>query len=178
MSKPLTKSTSSRPRGSQRQSAPNAQTHGLTTAADRRNELPRAFEYLQQQIDAFVNGAIVDEGVVNESEIPARRRSHLVYRGRVHRRILQVDEALERFGLFDRRGKLRVAWISKLESLIATAIRIDNLLGLDRRPRRIESPVEWLERVAGEEEKGAAANAHSPHDNGDNGETDEARQTD
>jgi hypothetical protein len=57
---------------------------------------------------------------------------------------VQLDAAIETRGLFDPRGKLRVAWLGKLESLIAAARGIDNLLGLDRRPRQVGTMDEYL----------------------------------
>jgi hypothetical protein len=36
----------------------------------------------------------------------------------------------------DKSGKLRVAWLQRLEGLVASAIRIDTLLGLERRARK------------------------------------------
>ncbi len=151
-----------------------AVTTGLETAADRRDELPAGFEHLRDPVEAFVQGSLSDEG---EDDIPTRRRAQLGYRARVHRRILQVDDALER-GLFDRRGKLRVAWITKLESLIATAIRIDVMLGLERRQKRVESPAEWLERRTRErlEQRKEPRDEHSPTENGEPGETDQTNE--
>jgi hypothetical protein len=97
------------------------------------DHLPRDLEYIAAEVERFNTGSLVDEGDVDE--IPTRRRSQLQYRGLVHRNIHAVAGALAQRGLVDRRGKLRVQWISKLESLIATAVRIDNLLGLERRPK-------------------------------------------
>ena len=50
---------------------------------------------------------------------------------------MQLDAAIEVRGLFDRRGKLRVAWLQQLQSLINTAKGIDSLLSLDRREKAV-----------------------------------------
>jgi hypothetical protein len=90
---------------------------------------------------------IADEGGdVAAVDLTARRGALVTYRGRiVHKNILKLAYALEERGLFDKRGKLRVAWLSKLESLIHTAVKLDVLLGLERRSRRVhQSPADWL----------------------------------
>jgi hypothetical protein len=53
---------------------------------------------------------------------------------------------LDQKGLIDSKGHLRVHWLQMLATYIDKAIRLDQLLGLNRRPRRVESPIEWLER--------------------------------
>jgi hypothetical protein len=113
-----------------------AATHGLFSERD----LAR----LQAEVEAFLANSLTDDG--GESEVPTRRRTLHEYRARVHRRIRQLDAALEVRGLFDRRGKLRVAWLQRLEALINTAKGIDSLLGLERRQRHVPaSPAEFLE---------------------------------
>ena len=114
-----------------------AVTHALYAA-----ELPAEFQHLQREIDTFLAGAVADDG--GDTEITTRRRALLQYRARLHRRIVQLDAALELRGLADKRGKLRVAWLSQLSTLIASAARIDSLLGLDRRERRVPSLAEFL----------------------------------
>lgn len=81
---------------------------------------------------------------------PTRRASLIEYRSVLHGQIALVANALERFGIFDRRGKLRALWLTKLESLIGAAVSIDRLLGLDRRQKDALdlSPAEWLERLS------------------------------
>ena len=111
-----------------------ALTHGLR----RRPQDPPArrdpLAHLQPQVDAFVAGAIRDEG---GGEIPTRRKSLLEYRARLHRRIVQLDEAIDGHGLLDRRGRLRATWLQRLESMMNTAKALDQLLGLARRPPRV-----------------------------------------
>ena len=51
--------------------------------------------------------------------------------------IRKVARALEGYGLYDRRGRLRVGWITRLESLITTALSIDQTLGLERRAKNV-----------------------------------------
>jgi hypothetical protein len=88
----------------------------------------------------------VDEG--DTSEVPTRRRALLNYRARLHRRILQLDTAIELRGLFDKRGKVRLAWLQRLEGLIAAAKGLDSLLGLERRQKRIPTLDEFLAQRA------------------------------
>src|SRR2546421_10869836 len=63
--------------------------------------------------ERFLAAALVDEG----EEPPVRRRAQIENQARLFRRVLQLDAALERHGIFDRRGKLRVQWLTKLESI-------------------------------------------------------------
>ena len=109
-----------------------AVTHALRT-----DRLPPEFAQLAQELEDFMAASITDDG--GASEVPARRRSLHEYRGRIHRRILQLDAAIELRGLFDKRGKLRVAWLQQLQSLINAAKGIDSLLGLERRQRPVTS---------------------------------------
>ena len=132
----------------------------LTTGMDS-DQLPAGFDHVRAEVDAFVAGALVDEGDI-PADIPIRRKAQLEYRARLHRRILQLDSALELRGPIDRRGKLRVAWLSKLESLISAAVRIDSLLGLARRARRTQTPIEWLTSL--DEQKGRDDAHEQEHD--------------
>lgn len=117
--------------------------HGLRT-----DRLPPEFEHLRDEVDAFVRDCLSDEGS-EAGDIPRRRRALLEYRARLHRRILQVDAALEVHGLFDRRGKLRAGWLQRLEGLIGSAKGLDVLLGLERRQKRIPSIGEVLQGDGG-----------------------------
>ena len=112
--------------------------HGLRSE---RTELPPEFAHLATDIDSFIAGCLVDEG--DAADVPTRRRSLLNYRARLHRRILQIDAAIELRGLFDKRGKLRLAWLGQLQSLIGAARSLDQLLGLERR----QKPVNPLDAV-------------------------------
>ena len=108
-----------------------AVTHALRT-----DRLPPEFAQLAQEVEDYMAASITDDG--GASEVPARRRSLHEYRARIHRRILQLDAALELRGLFDKRGKLRVAWLQQLQSLINAARGIDSLLGLGRHAKQID----------------------------------------
>lgn len=99
----------------------------------RTDRLPKEFAQLAQEVEDFMSASITDDG--GDSEVPARRRSLHEYRARLHRRVLQIDGAIELLGLFDKRGKLRVAWLQQLQGLISAAKGIDTLLGLDRRQK-------------------------------------------
>lgn len=118
----------------------NSVKHQLYTERDLQN--------LKAEVDALEAQSVADDG--GEMEITARRRSLHAYRARIHRRIIQLDNSLEARGLFDGRGKLRVVWISKLESLIATARAIDSLMGLGRRQKAVPSLSEYLDAKAQE----------------------------
>src|SRR5262249_465666 len=80
--------------------------HHLTTGhALHMVELPTGLKHLHDEIALFEAACLVDEGDVED--IPVRRRALLNYRARIHRRVLQLDDAIELRGLHDRRGKLR-----------------------------------------------------------------------
>lgn len=102
--------------------------HGLFS------EQARQFAALRDEAAAFLEAAVSDEG---GRDVPARRRALLEYRARVHRRIVQLDATLDVRGMTDSKGKLRVAWLQRLEGLVATATALDRLLGLERRARRV-----------------------------------------
>jgi hypothetical protein len=107
-----------------------ASQHALRT-----DRLPPEFEHLAAELAEFAGQSIADDG--GAEAISARRRSLHNYRARVHRRIAQLDAAIELRGLFDKRGKLRVAWLQQLQGLIRTAQGIDSLLGLERRSKAV-----------------------------------------
>jgi hypothetical protein len=107
-----------------------AVSHALRT-----DRLPPEFAHLAVEIEEFVSASIADEG--GSENVPHRRQSLHGYRARVHRRIVQLDSAIEVRGLFDKRGKLRVAWLQQLQALINTAKGIDSLLSLDRRSKPV-----------------------------------------
>ena len=106
--------------------------------------LPPEFAHLQADADHFLAASLSDEGDAND--VPARRRSQLGYRAVVHRKILQLSEALERRGLFDSRGRLRVAWLGQLNALLSQARQQDQLLGLERRQKDLGDLTQWLNR--------------------------------
>jgi hypothetical protein len=108
----------------------------------RSDRLPPEFEPLAAEVGAFEAASIADDG--GESELTHRRRALLGYRARLHRRVLQLDAAIELRGLFDKRGKLRAAWLQQLQALVNTAKAIDQLLGLERRQKRVPSLEERL----------------------------------
>jgi hypothetical protein len=100
-------------------------------------KLPPEFDHLEGEVDAFVAGCLTDEA--DEQDVSTRRRSLLNYRARVHRRIVQLDAALEVRGLVDRKGKLRAGWLQRLEGRINVAKGLDAMLGLERRQKRVPS---------------------------------------
>ena len=107
----------------------------LTTAL-RAKALPPEMAHLVDLERDDLLQAIADDG--GPSEIIRRRAQTHENRQRIQRRVRQVEFALDRFGLFDHKGHLRVVWIDKLIALVNTAARLDALLGLDRRARSID----------------------------------------
>lgn len=112
-----------------------ARTHGLYAQS--------VAEALAVERQAFETQSVTDDG--GESEVSTRRRSLHAYRAQLHTHIEQLSGAIEHFGLFDRRGRLRAAWLQRLEGLIARAQSIDATLGLERRQRRVPTLNEILD---------------------------------
>ncbi len=112
------------------------------TTGLRARDLPEQFAHLREEVQAFVDGTLLDEG--DPDSVPARRRALLEYRGRLDRRIRQLDDALELRGLLDRKGKLRTAWLQQLAGLIEKARSLDVTLGLERRQKRVANALELL----------------------------------
>ena len=113
-----------------------------------RAQLPAVFEALEADVRDFLEASITDDG--GRKAIPTRRLSQHQYRAGLHRQILRLNAALSVHGLFDRRGKLRIAWLSKLESLMREARAFDQSLGLARRPKPVPNLDAYLaERYSG-----------------------------
>lgn len=110
----------------------------------RTDRLPAEFAHLAAEVADYVAASLADDG--GDENVGHRRKSLHQYRARVHRRIVQLDAAIELRGLFDKRGKLRLAWLQTLQGLIRTAQGIDSLLGLERRSRPILSPLQVLQQ--------------------------------
>ena len=134
--------------------------HGLKSRADAANELPPAFIYMRGELQAFVDGCMSDEGGP-EAAISTRRKSLLDGPRRIHRRILQLDTAIEVHGLFTKQGKLRANWIAKLTQMVVVAASLDMKLGLDRKARDVSSlsPAEWAAATTTHAETGSNADA-------------------
>ena len=96
----------------------------------------------------FLVASLTDDG----GEIPTRRRSLHEYRARLHVHVVQLSDALERHGLFDRRGRLRVSWLQRFEALVGRAQAIDAVLGLSRRSRPVESARDIIREYEREQE--------------------------
>jgi hypothetical protein len=97
--------------------------------------------------DQYLRGSLADEGAD-----PATRVRNALERGAILTgQFTSLAAALEVHGLFDRRGRLRVSWLSTLESLANALLAIDRLLGWERKTRDINaldvSPAEWLESL-------------------------------
>jgi hypothetical protein len=91
-------------------------SHGL-----RARRVPPEFLALQ---DRFLAGALVDEGE-READVPTRRRAQVEYRAILHRQILMLDAAFQEQGLFDRKQRLRTAWLQQLVALVGRAESVD-----------------------------------------------------
>jgi hypothetical protein len=119
-----------------------AQTHGLHA---------RVSDALIAEREDFERRSLTDDG----TDVPVRRASRHRYRARVHVQIEALSEALEQFGLFDKRGKLRVGWLQRLESMIGVAARLDASLGDERgaRPVQTLSAAQWAALAAGTKEQ-------------------------
>lgn len=132
------------------------------------------------EVERFMGAQLVDEGGA-DADLTARRGALVEYRGRiVHKNILKLAQAIEDRGLFDKRGKLRVAWLQQLGTLLDKAVRLDSLLGLTRRARRTQTPIEWLEGLDNKQEGTHDAQAPDADDQqtGQIEQTDESNQID
>lgn len=122
-----------------------AKRHGLHAS--------RSAEAMASAREQFLASDMADAGGLGD--VPTRKASLHHYRARLHSHISALSDALETFGLFDKRGRLRVAWLQRLEGLMTTAHRLDATLGLERRARPVD-PLEAVRRaVAAANDKGA-----------------------
>jgi hypothetical protein len=116
--------------------------HGLRS---RTRALPPELEHLAVMEREDYQQSLADEG--GAENVIRRRAQTLENRARVQRRIRQIDFALDRFGVFDGKGRLRQQWIDKLISLVGIATRIDIALGFARGARHVgalDDPAEYL----------------------------------
>ncbi len=113
---------------------------------------------LDDEVQNFLEDSLADDG--GREQIPRRRFSQHQYRAALHRQIVHLNAALETHGLFDRRGKLRVAWLSKLEGLMREARAFDQSLGLTRREKPVPNLDAYLtERYSGSKNDGPPSSA-------------------
>ena len=110
-------------------------------------------EALAAEREAFLAQSLQDDG--GAAEVPTRHRSLHIYRSRLHLHIEQLSGALEGFGLFDKRGRLRTAWLQRLEGLIARAQAIDGTLGLQRRTKPVLSARDIIAEYGDRGEEGS-----------------------
>jgi hypothetical protein len=103
---------------------------------------PPGLEVLRDEVASFMAGCLVDEG--DAADVSTRRLSLLSHRARIERRIIQLDARLEQVGLTDKRGKLRIQWITTLVSLWNTAKSLDQTLGLERKQKRVPALFEVM----------------------------------
>ena len=107
----------------------------MTALRAGRANLPEVFRVLEDRTRKFLEGSIADDG--GRAEMPTRRLAQHECRAVLQLQILRLNAALETHGLFDRRGRLRVVWLTKLESLMREARAFDASLGLARRPKQV-----------------------------------------
>jgi hypothetical protein len=69
--------------------------------------------------------------------IDARGFTRHEYRSLLHIRIRKLALALDVHGDFDKRGRLRGAWIDRLDHLINSAVNLDKTLGLSRQAKDV-----------------------------------------
>ena len=91
---------------------------------------------LEDRARDFLDGSLADDG--GRADMPTRRLAQHECRAVLQLQILRLNAALETHGLFDRRGRLRVVWLARLESLMREARAFDQSLGLERRPKDIQ----------------------------------------
>jgi hypothetical protein len=104
----------------------------------------RVSEALVAERQDFLRRSLADDG----SDVPVRRAARHDYRARVHVAIVALSDSIELHGLFDKRGKLRIHWLLRLEGLISTAQRLDAGLGDDRQARNVTPSTarQWSEQ--------------------------------
>lgn len=101
--------------------------HGLFSARD--------LAGLDERISTLTAQAIADMG--GEENVSVRARLAIETRFRLQRRLEQIDAAIEVKGIMDSRGKLRSAWLQRLEGLSGAIRAIDAQLGLRRQAKRV-----------------------------------------
>ena len=94
--------------------------------------VPLAFRRLQQQL---VAAQIRDDG----GEVSTRRRATIENFARVQRHIEMIDAYLQRAGVVDEAGTLRREALDLLCGFVRTAQLLARVLGLDRRPKDIDT---------------------------------------
>jgi hypothetical protein len=105
--------------------------------------------WVSEAVDAFYAASVADDG--GESEIPTRRRATLQARAQLHGMILATASAIRHFGITNRKGQLREAWLRRFESQVGTALRIDQALGFGRRERDALTLNDYLDHLADQE---------------------------
>jgi hypothetical protein len=112
---------------------------------------------LIESAESFTARSLADAG--GAEAMSARERSQHGYRGIVHQDIQELHYALRKFGLFDGRGRPRLSWLTKLESLMATARAIDSALGLERRSAAAPTLSDYVNGLA---QQRAQADSNQP----------------
>lgn len=98
---------------------------------------------LNERIQALTAQAIADMG--GEPSVSVRARLLIETRFRLQRRLEQIDAALEVKGVMDGKGKLRAAWLQRLEGMAAAIRAIDAQLGLKRQAKRVGTLAEHIQ---------------------------------
>ncbi len=117
------------------------------TESRKHGQYGRVSAALIEERERFERLSLTDDG---GAQVPVRRAARHGYRARLDVQIKALSDALEHFGLFDRRNHLRVAWLQQLTSLISTAQRLDASLGDDTQLRSVGSGLsadQWAARA-------------------------------
>jgi hypothetical protein len=112
---------------------PDGRWLARNSGAKRHGLYGRVSDALIAEREDYERACLADDG----GDVPIRRASRIRYRGRLHVQIEALGNAIEAHGLFDKRGRLRIPWLQRLDSLINTAMRLDASLGDERRARDI-----------------------------------------
>lgn len=88
-----------------------------------------------EEIAAVLESYVVDEGGL--SEVPARRLDLLRVTAKTQRHFDRLSDTLDTLGMFDKRGRLRVSWLQRIEGLANTLVRLNSTLGLTRQAKSV-----------------------------------------
>lgn len=125
----------------------NALSHGATTAAARRGELPRGFEHLQELIDEHYDGWVSDLG--GQENIPKQKESLLLVSRVCLVVILLSLEHLKRSGFASQVGEVQP--VLKTMATYMNSMRLNlSAVGLDRATKKADSLEGYLEERYGD----------------------------
>lgn len=111
-----------------------------------KGQLPEALEALDALSRDFLEQSIEDDG--GRAALSARRISQHENRAIVWLMTRRLALSFDAHGMHSRDGKLRVAWLQQLGTMLAKATEIDRLLGLDRRAKSVTDLHDYLSQPA------------------------------